>query len=85
MITLPSLSKLLLLLAILAVVWYGSKWWQAFRIKTQHTKTQDTKTNHDHAPQSYIETIECQQCGKYVVKQDGQSMKMDCNRSDCPI
>ena len=72
-----SLTKLLVLAAIVAAVWYGFRWVQRLQ-KLQQSAEQD-KVERGAGPSSQ-ELVPCVQCGVFVPASGERS----CDRADCP-
>lgn len=72
------LTKILLLAAIVAAVWYGFRWWNAQQVARQAqppaAKTQGRRT----APVEDMRA--CPTCGVFVAISAGP-----CQREDCPL
>lgn len=91
MITIPSFSKLILLIAIIVVVWY------AFRFLGQVDKARQRAARAARAaggagrrqarrePRGSVaqveDTVKCRTCGSYVPVRGAKS----CGRGDCPF
>ena len=71
-----SLSKLLVLAALIAAVWYGFRWIQR-RQQLQQSADPD-KVERD--AESSQDLVPCSQCGVFVPA----SGKRSCDRADCP-
>ena len=70
-----SIAKLLVLVAIVAAVWYG--------FKIIGRRNQSSKVARDQPENSRIsaeDTVECPRCGTYIVP-DSTGL---CDRTDCP-
>jgi uncharacterized protein len=68
------LPKLLVLVGLIALVWYGSRWlrrWQ--RLKARHAAAQRPRLAAE-------EMRKCPACGVYVAAAGAG----DCGRTDCP-
>ena len=83
MFSIPSLPKLIVLIAIIMAIWYGFRLVgeldkarrQAERVAKQATpKGRDSTANVE-------ETVRCRVCGAYVPARQPTR----CNRSDCPF
>lgn len=72
-----SLSKLLVLAALIAAVWYGFRWLQR-RQQIQQSAERD-KVERD-AGSSSEDLVPCSQCGVFVPA----AGKRSCGRADCP-
>ena len=85
MFAVPSLSKLLVLIAIIVVVWYGFKLiGQVDRARKEAQRAQRQATQRRRAPpppeQVVEDMVKCRKCGAYVPARRPTS----CGRSDCP-
>jgi uncharacterized protein len=87
MLGIPGLSKLIVLIAILLVVWYGFKLIgqldrarkQALRARSQAARGAGRRTAA--APERAVEDmIKCSACGTYVAARHPTR----CGRADCP-
>ena len=67
-----SLSKLLILAALIAAVWFGFRWYK----RLEHTGALKRKPRDQIGAQ---DTVRCPACGVYVIKGSGP-----CRRADCP-
>ena len=82
------IAKLLFTLAVIAMIWYGSKWW--VRIRERAKLQQQRRAAVDHEPEArgsrsrrtaaVEDTILCASCGAYVPLREPRS----CGRADCP-
>lgn len=71
------LGKILTLVAVIAVVWYGFKLYN----RLEEQRKQRLEEEEDQKPKPGIgQTEQCQQCGTYVVT----SSAADCGREGCP-
>ena len=73
-----SLSKLLVLAALIAAVWYGFRWVQ--RRQQLHDPGDRDRVDHDPAPSSE-ELVACTRCGVFAAA----GAERRCERSDCPL
>ncbi len=86
MFGLPSMQKILVLVAILAFVWYGFKFLgrlkatRAAEARERDLKTPDRKATPAEAALEVEETVLCATCGAYVPAR-GSS---DCGKAGCP-
>lgn len=71
-----SLGKLLVLAAIVAAVWFGFKW--LGRVK--QIRKESGKTAVGGAAPGVQDTVQCRQCGLFVVAKGAKN----CGRADCP-
>lgn len=84
MFSIPSLGKIIVLVAIVAVVWYGFRWFsqldharkRAERQQPAARKTADAGT----ARTGVEETVRCPVCDAFVAARGATS----CGRPDCP-
>lgn len=84
MFSIPSFSKILVLVAIIAIVWYGfrlvGRLDQARKQETRRHKqggrAQDATRQHP----GVEETVRCRVCGAFVAARGATS----CGRADCP-
>jgi TRAP-type C4-dicarboxylate transport system permease small subunit len=67
-----SLSKLLVLVAAVAVVWFGFRWWQRHQIAARAPAPRARSRGADAGRP-------CPRCGIYVTASAGP-----CERADCP-
>ena len=72
-----SLSKLLVLAALVAAVWYGFRWVQR---RQQLQQSADPDKMERDAGSSSQDLVACSQCGVFVPA----SGKRSCDRADCP-
>ncbi len=72
-----SLSKLLVLAALIAAVWYGFRWIQRRQLLQQ--SAENDKVERDADPSSE-DLVACSQCGVFVPAHG----KRSCDRADCP-
>ena len=72
-----SLSKLLVLAALVAAVWYGFRWIQ--RRQQLQQSAENDKVERGADPSSE-DLVACSQCGVFVPAHGGRS----CDRADCP-
>jgi hypothetical protein len=94
-ITIPSLPKLLLLIAVIAIIWYGFRFLgtverarkQAERMMRQGAARQAAgrqgaaRTGPGHDLSKVEDTVKCKVCSAYVpVRQPAR-----CARADCPF
>ena len=77
-----SLTKLLVLAAIIGAVWYGYKWVGRLDRMAKHKVKRDSGAGDGGAKgvDGPEEMIACRACGVYVAAQGAQS----CGREDCP-
>ena len=73
-----SLSKLLVLGALIAAVWYGLRWVQR---RQQLQRSAENDKMERGADPSSEELVACTQCGVFVPAEGGRS----CDRADCPV
>ena len=73
-----SLSKLLVLAALIAAAWYGLRWVQ----RRQQLRASDDRdrVERDPAPSSE-ELVACPRCGVFAAA----GAERSCERSDCPF
>jgi len=79
MLSVPSFSKILVLIAIIALVWV------AFRVvgRLDQARKQQARTPRPSGSESrrgVEEMVECKRCGTYVPARGASS----CGRADCP-
>lgn len=83
MFSIPSLSKLLVLVAIIALVWFGfrviSRLDQARRQQAAAPRPRSGRQARE-ARQGVEETVKCPVCSAYVAARGADS----CGRADCP-
>ena len=72
-----SLTKLLVLAALIAAVWYGFRWVQ--RLQQVQQSAERDKVGRGADPSSE-DLVACSQCGVFVPARGGRS----CDRADCP-
>ena len=72
-----SLTKLLVLAALIAAVWYGFRWVQ--RLQQVQQSAERDKVERGADPSSE-DLVACSQCGVFVPARGGRS----CDRADCP-
>ena len=72
-----SLSKLLVLGALIAAVWYGFRWIQRHQQLRQSAERDKMERGGDPSSE---DLVACSQCGVFVPAQGGRS----CDRADCP-
>jgi hypothetical protein len=83
------IAKLFFTLAVIAMIWYGSKWWA--RIRARAILQQQRRAAMDHEPAAagsarsrrdaaVEDTVRCASCGAYVPARGPRS----CGRADCP-
>ncbi len=72
-----SLSKLLVLAALIAAVWYGFRWIQRLQ-QLQRSAERDT-VERDPAPSRDLDA--CSRCGVFFAA----GAERPCDRSDCPF
>jgi uncharacterized protein len=70
------LQKLLLLLAVLAIVWYGFKY--VGRLTQQRQRKIAEKE--ERARKGISDTVQCPVCDAYIA----EDLKSDCGKADCP-
>ncbi len=78
-----SFSKLVFLIVVIAVVWYGFKWLghtEARRVNRDDTRPRARARTADRAAVSAEDTVRCSVCDTYVVARDPRS----CGRAGCP-
>ena len=75
MFGLPSLSKLLILVAAVLIVWYG------FKLVWRLDATRKAAVKKGSRAASRLETVECPRCGVYVAA----GSRSGCVRDDCPL
>jgi len=86
MFAIPSLSKLVVLIAIIVAVWYGFKFLgQIDRARKEaQRRAQRTQTARRRAPpppeQVVEDMVKCSKCGAYVTAR----RPTRCGRGDCP-
>lgn len=73
-----SLSKLLVLAALIAAVWYGLRWVQ--RLQQLNRSAESDRVERDPAPSSQ-DLVACPRCGVFVAAGAAPS----CDRADCPF
>jgi len=84
MFSIPSLSKILVLVAIIALVWFGFRFIgrldqarkQEVRRQKQGGRAADATRQHA----GVEETVRCRVCGAFVAARGATS----CGRADCP-
>ena len=83
MFTVPSLPKLILLIGIIAAVWYGFRLVGEFdRARKQAERVAKQAPRQSRANVANVEdTLKCRTCGAYVPARQPTR----CNRSDCPF
>ncbi len=72
-----SLSKLVVLAALIAAAWYGLRWlqrWQRMQGEAERDRVRDSQ-----APSSQ-DLVACTRCGVFVSAEARPS----CDRADCP-
>ena len=72
-----SLTKLLVLAALIAAVWYGFRWVQ--RLQQVQQAAEKDKVERGADPSSE-DLVACSRCGVFVPARGGRS----CDRADCP-
>jgi hypothetical protein len=85
MFALPGLTKLVVLIAIIVVVWYGFKLLgQVDRARKEAQRAQRTQAARRQAPpppeQVVEDMVKCSKCGAYVTAR----RPTRCSRGDCP-
>ena len=86
MFGLPSVQKILVLVAILAFVWYGFKFLgrlkdtRAAEARERDLKTPDRKATPAEAALDVEETVLCATCGAYVPARGATN----CGKAGCP-
>jgi hypothetical protein len=71
-----SFGKIVVLVAVVAAVWYGFRWLEQRRRKVPRTADRP-----EAAPKvAAEETVQCPQCGAFVVAKGASN----CGRADCP-
>jgi len=84
----PSIQKLIVLIAIVAAVWYGFKWLSRLQAaRDAETKAEGRRTAKRRAPgrrsaaaDDAEDMVQCPVCRAYVQARGASS----CGRSDCP-
>ena len=72
-----SMNKLLILAGVIAVVWFGFRWWQRQQIAKREAPR---RTPRQHARSGDVEDMRaCPTCGTYMTAGSGP-----CERNDCP-
>lgn len=74
MFGLPSPSKLLVLIAVVAIVWYG------FKLVGRLDAARKSVAKGDDDSRGGVDTVSCAVCGAYVAADGATS----CGRADCP-
>lgn len=93
MFGLPSMPKIVILVAVILIVWYGFRYLQ--RPKEPRAKTnnpsrrqEESNTNSSKAKESesdILETVECKLCHKYFAKEGNKIQDFECKNKDCPF
>ena len=72
-----SMNKLLILAAVVAVAWFGFRWWQRQQIAKREPPR---RAPHQRGRAGDVEDMRaCPTCGTYVTAGSGP-----CERADCP-
>jgi len=75
-----SFWKLLLLVAVIAVVWFGWRWYQRWEIEQRRAEAA-RRTGGNAAPRIAAEDmVACRVCGTYVAPKSARA----CARAECP-
>jgi uncharacterized protein len=83
------IAKLVFTLAVIAMVWYGSKWRVRIRERAKLQRQQrkamedepaETPSERRRRTAMVEDTVRCTSCGAYVPLRDPRS----CGRADCP-
>lgn len=80
MFSIPSLSKLLVLVAIIAVVWFGFRLISRLDQARKQQAPARRPSGGGRARQGVEETVQCPVCSAYVAARGAGS----CGRADCP-
>jgi hypothetical protein len=75
MLGLPSLGKLLVLIAAVLLVWYG------FKLYNRRESVRQAGLRKGSRAPARMDTVECKRCGTYVPA----GVRPDCDRADCPF
>ena len=78
MFGIPSISKLVILIAIVVVVWYGFK--LVGQLDRQRRELARRAKDAPKPRASVEDTVKCRVCGTYVARAGATS----CGRADCP-
>lgn len=79
MFSVPSLGKLLVLAAVIALVWFGFRLLSRLE-KARQEQAQVARSSRKAAKPAVEETVKCPVCSAYVAARGAGS----CGRSDCP-
>ena len=74
-----SLSKLLLLAAVTAAVWYGYRWWQRVQ-RVMRDEAAALARHSARAPQMGEDMVKCPACETYLSPRSARA----CGRAECP-
>jgi membrane protein implicated in regulation of membrane protease activity len=76
-----SFWKLLLLVAVIAVAWFGWRWYQRWELEQQRRGDEARRTGGTAAPRLAAEDmVACRVCGIYVAPKSARA----CSRPECP-
>lgn len=75
-----SFQKLLVLVAIILVVWYGFKIAGKLDAKRKAMARQDSQDKRNRPQERIDDLVACPACGTYAARGDAE----DCGRPDCP-
>lgn len=74
-----SFAKLLLLVAVIAIAWFGWRWFQRWELERRTTEAQ--RADARASPRIAAEDmVACRVCGIYVAPKSARA----CSRAECP-
>lgn len=76
-----SFAKILLIVAVIAIVWFGWRWYQRWELEQRTGASSDKRTRGEEAPRLAAEDmVACRVCGTYVAPKSARA----CARPACP-